>query len=253
MSPSSKKNAATTKRSSTIPKSIPVTTFVGRDGLGAYTADPAAFPSSRVVYHNDKFVVINDLFPKASIHVLLLPRDPSKQLLHPFEAFDDPAFLTEVQSEARRLRSLVAKELKRKYGKFSVAEQKREESIEKLDAPDELLPDDSSLPPGRDWSKEIISGIHIGPSMNHLHIHVLSRDQNSECMRHRKHYNSFQTPFLIDVEDFPLNKDDDRKHYKRQKYLDWDLKCWRCGKNFGNKFARLKEHLTSEFEEWKRE
>jgi aprataxin len=31
------------------------------------------------------------------------------------------------------------------------------------------------------------------------------------------------------------------------------MKCWRCGMNFGNRFARLKEHLEAEFEEWKRE
>ena len=228
------------------------TTFLGRDGLGAYITSPVSFPASRVIYHDEKWVVINDLFPKSSIHLLLLPRDPSKQLLHPFDAFADLPFLKEVQSEVKKVRLLVAKELHRRYGKFSIQDQKRQKAI---DALDHNVDEDTAanLPPGRDWSQSVISGIHLGPSMNHLHVHILSVDRHSECMKHRKHYNSFSTPFLVDVEDFPLDKFDDRRRPRREKYLDWDLKCWRCGRGFGNKFSRLKEHLEEEFEEWRKE
>ena len=227
------------------------TVFLGRDGLGAYLQSPASFPASRVIYHDEKWVVVNDLFPKSSIHLLLLPRDPSKQLLHPFDAFQDLDFLKEVQTEVRKLRVLVAKEIHRRYGKFSTQDQKRQNAIDTLGEDQEEIC--AKLPPGRDWSKSIISGIHIGPSMNHLHVHVLSVDRHSECMRHRKHYNSFSTPFLVDVEDFPLDKRDDRRHPGMAAFLSRDLKCWRCGRNFGNKFARLKEHLKDEFVEWRKE
>ncbi|KAL9640812.1 MAG: hypothetical protein Q9164_000047 [Protoblastenia rupestris] len=218
------------------------TVFLGRDGLGAYIADPTSFPSSRVVYHDEKWVVINDLFPKSSIHLLLLPRNPAKELLHPFDAFEDPTFLSQIQAEVQKLRTLAAKELKRRFGKYSRKEQAREAALES---------DTGTLPEGRDWEKEIISGIHAGPSMSHLHVHVLSVDRYSECMRHRKHYNSFSTPFLIDVEDFPLAKDDPRRHPGRHGYLDRDLICWRCGKGFGRSFAKLKEHVDGEFERWR--
>ena len=228
------------------------TTFYGRDGLGAYIASPESFPTSRVIYHDEHFVVIKDLFPKASVHLLLLPRDPSKQLLHPFDAFEDQTFLKEVQSQVRKLRLLVAKELRRLYGKYSAQDQKRQKAIEDSD-PDVDYENSADVPPGRDWSQSIISGIHLGPSMKHLHVHVLSIDRHSECMRHRKHYNSFSTPFLVDVEDFPLDKDDKRRHPGRERYLDRDLKCWRCGREFGNKFARLKQHLEEEYNEWKKE
>lgn len=234
------------------PQSDPArnTTFLGRDGLGAYITSPASFPASRVIYHDEKWVVINDLFPKSSIHLLLLPRDPTKQLLHPFNAFSDLVFLNEVQAEVKNLRALAAKELHRRFGKFSKLDQEREKAMDALG--DDEGCESQSLQTGRDWSESIISGIHVGPSMNHLHVHVLSIDRHSECMKHRKHYNSFSTPFLIDVEDFPLNKGDNRRHPGREKYLDRDLKCWRCGKNFGNKFARLKEHLDEEFGEWRK-
>ena len=253
MSP--KKSARPSKRVPPVdtPQSDPArtTTFLGRDGLGAYTASPASFPTSRVIYHDEKWVVINDLFPKASVHILLLPRDPSKQLLHPFEAFKDLEFLQEVQAEVQKLRKLAAKELHRRYGKFSALDQKRQKGLDAIDV--DKNSESQQLPIGRDWSQSVISGIHANPSMNHLHIHILSMDRHSECMRHRKHYNSFSTPFLIDVEDFPLDKNDKRRHPGRERYMERDLRCWRCGKLFGNKFSRLKEHLDEEFEEWKQE
>jgi len=233
------------KPHSSTPKSDPAlsTTFLGRDGLAAYITDPTSFPPSRVIHHDENSVVINDLYPKSTIHLLLLPRNPSKSLLHPFDAFDDPIFLAYVQAEVRKYRALAAKELKRRLGSGSKKERTREEALETGTTP---------VPEGRDWENEIISGIHAGPSMNHLHVHILSRDRHSECMRHRKHYNSFSTPFLIDVEEFPLGKGDERRH-GRGRYLEQELVCWRCGAGFGKKFARLKEHLEREFVEWKAE
>ncbi|MCJ1453871.1 aprataxin-like protein [Mycoblastus sanguinarius] len=252
MSPKKLPHAKKVPPSST-PQSDPArtTTFLGRDGLGAYISSPGSFPASRVIYHDEKWVVINDLYPKSSIHILLLPRDPTKQLLHPFEAFEDLEFLREVQAEVKKLRVLVAKELQRRYGKFSALDQQLQKASDALDGDSDS--EARNLLIGRDWSTSIISGIHAHPSMNHLHIHVLSIDRQSECMRHRKHYNSFATPFMIDVEAFPLAKGDKRRHPGREGYLDAELKCWRCGKGFGNRFARLKEHLDEEFEAWKKE
>ncbi|KAH6686176.1 HIT-like domain-containing protein [Plectosphaerella plurivora] len=206
-----------------------------RDGLGVYLDDPASFPASRIIYFNDDFVAINDLYPKASVHALLLPRSRKHNLLHPFEAFEDPEFLASVQKEVIKLKALVASELR---------------PILNGDAE----PDDTGeLPPGRDWEADVKIGIHAHPSMNHLHIHVLSRDMHSPCLHHRKHYNSFNTPFLIDVADFPMAKDDPRWHPGHAGYMKRDLVCWRCGANFKNQFKKLNDHLNVEFESWKRE
>ncbi|KAI1326853.1 HIT domain-containing protein [Xylariaceae sp. FL0255] len=216
--------------------------FKLRDGLGAYTNDPASFPSSRVIYYNEHFVAINDLYPKSTVHALLLPRSPHSRL-HPFDAFEDAEFLASVQAETAKLKHLVAKELQRRYGWFSAQDKRREQVLNgEVDA--------ETLPKGRDWEKELLVGIHAHPSMNDLHVHVLSRDMISDCMRHRKHYQSFNTEFLIDVADFPLAADDPRRHLG---HFAEDMKCWRCGRNFENKFKKLKDHLDEEFEEWKRE
>jgi len=167
-------------------------------------------------------------------------------LLHPFEALEDAEFLSKVQEQVKRFRILAAKELKRRLGKFSTSEEAREEALDRNNA-SEPVP----VPEGRDWDAEIVAGIHAGPSMNHLHVHILSRDRYSECLRHRKHYNSFSTPFFIPVEDFPLRPADERRHPGREGYMRRELRCWRCGKGFGNGFKRLKEHLGEEFEVWK--
>ena len=113
-------------------------------------------------------------------------------------------------------------------------------------------PPPDKLPEERDWEKDIMCGIHAHPSMNHLHIHVMSVDRHSDSLKHRKHYNSFSTPFFIDVMDFPLAKDDPRRHPGRAGYLNRDYKCWRCGENFGNRFTRLKDHLETEYQAWRR-
>ncbi|KAK7910809.1 HIT-like protein [Apiospora marii] len=222
--------------------------FKGRDGLGAYIADPAAFPPSQVIYYNDDFVAIRDLFPKSAVHCLLLPR----HLPPDVEMFDaaraDPAFLAAAQAEAAKLKHLVAKELERKFGASSRSSNLRNWCLDGNRAEGV----DEELPPGRDWEREVKVGLHSNPSMSHCHIHVLSRDMSSECLKHKKHYNSFNTEFFVDLADFPL----DEAAARARKHSDWssrDLVCWRCGKNFTNKFQQLKEHLAQEFEAWKRE
>lgn len=231
--------------------------FKDRMGLGAYLTAPAAYPSSIVLAHSPSFVVIHDKFPKATVHTLLLPRSPAHSLQHPFDAFHDPTFLAEVVGEVERLKGLVARELQRVLGRGSRSEGRRQRV---LDGEEDLEAGDAGdgggkgeLPPGRDWSKDIICGVHAVPSMSHLHIHVLSRDMHSPCLKHRKHYNSFTTPFLVDVADFPLRDDDPRRDTRAHPYLKSDLTCWRCGRNFGNRFKELKEHLETEYEEWRRE
>ncbi|CAG8254177.1 unnamed protein product [Penicillium salamii] len=220
-------------------------TFGVRDGLGAYIDKPEKYSPSVMVYHNEDFVAIHDMFPKSSLHLLLLPRDQTKTRLHPFDAFEDAEFLTRVKAEACKLRSLAAGELRRKYGKDSAQEQARQAALSADPPPDEL-------PQGRDWKQEIVVGVHAVPSMNHLHIHVLSVDRYSDRLKHRKHYNSFSTPFFVPIDDFPLGPNDERRRPTAEGYLKRDFACWRCGKVFGNRFTELKQHLEQEFADWKR-
>jgi aprataxin len=74
---------------------------------------------------------------------------------------------------------------------------------------------------------------------------------HSACMKHKKHYLSFNSSFLVQMDEFPLEEGSQR--FSPGDWPKWDMKCWRCGKGFANKFARLKEHIDEEFEGWKRE
>ncbi|KAL6855751.1 HIT-like protein [Trichoderma novae-zelandiae] len=257
--------------------------FKNRMALGAYIASPERFPPSVVIYHNDDFVAIHDKFPKATVHALLLPRSPRHTLMHPFEALQDVEFLGRVRAEVERLKVLVAGELQRRLGPFSRSDARREAV---LNGETELELDDDDdderhgkarqqeeedqdktretthgkeppqLPQGRNWLAEVKCGVHAVPSMGNLHVHVLSRDMHSPAMKHRKHYNSFNTPFLVDVADFPLAGADlgrARGPGEEEGCMRRDLVCWRCGRSFGNRFKELKGHLEEEFEGWKRE
>lgn len=154
-----------------------------------------------------------------------------------------------MQSEIVKLKALVARELQRRLGQHSRSEKDRQAVLDGVMDWSE----GQDLPAGRDWEAEVISGVHAVPSMSHLHVHVLSRDMHSGSLRHRKHYNSFNTGFLVDVMDFPLEEGDERLDPKREGFLRRDLKCWRCGRGFGDRFKRLKEHLEDEFVSWRRE
>ena len=221
------------------------TTVNGRDGLAAYTEDPSKYPQSRVVYYDDNFVVINDLFPKSVVHMLILPRDKNKNIMHPTDAFDDPNFLALCREEEKKVRAIAAAELQRRLGQYSAQDRARLNAMDEDEPPEEAV-----LPAGRNWDREIITGIHANPSMNHLHIHVLSKDLHSEKMKKSNHYQSFTTDFFVRMDQFPLAIDDHRRDYR---YFPEDLMCWRCGKGFRRKFTELKKHLDEEFERWKRE
>lgn len=218
-----------------------------RNGLLAYILEPAKYYPNTVIKYNDHFVLIRDAFPKATIHLLLLPRDASKRGLHPRDALNDQDFLDKVRIEASAAVTLAASELSRQISRYSESCKAHYAAMESEELPDEL-------PPGRDFSKEFRVGIHAHPSMNHLHIHVISRDMHSDRLKHQKHYNSFNTDFFIPLEDFPLAEDDIRRNTSYQNAnLKKEYKCWRCGKMFGNRFKQLKDHLDEEFDAWKRE
>ncbi|KAK1752343.1 HIT-like domain-containing protein [Echria macrotheca] len=206
---------------------------------------PERFPSE-VVRVTLNTVLLRDKFPKATVHLLLLPRSRDHYDLHPHEAFADPAFLAMIKEEAASAADLAAAELGRLLSPFSASSKARNDA---MDAGEVSF---AELPPGRDYRSEIRVGIHAHPSMAHLHVHIISRDMHSDKVKHRKHYNSFNTPFFIPVEDYPLLKDDERLRTSFQNAnLGRDLVCWRCGRDFGKHFAQLKEHLEEEFEVWK--
>jgi len=107
-------------------------------------------------------------------------------------------------------------------------------------------------------------GFHGAPSMDHLHLHVLSDDLCSDRLKNKKHYNSFHPKigFFLDIDEvlswfdaepsyFSSMVKLDTKHYESM--LEEDLSCWRCNASMKN-IPTLKAHLQEEWDaEAKRE
>jgi aprataxin len=229
--------------------------FSTRDGLGVYTEHPEKNPEGRVLEWDDDFVVIQDKYPKSSVHLLLLLRDPEINTEHPLAVLSAyPELLEKVKTRVEPVKRLAAEELRRLYGRVSASDAAYQQALEDLmsspDPPTTQEERDALLPPGRDWLSEIRVGVHTHPSMTHIHIHVLSRDMQGACLNHPKHYRSFNTSFLVGLDEFPIELDSQRS--EAAGWSGWDMKCWRCGRNFGNKFTALERHSLEEFEVWKR-
>ena len=83
------------------------------------------------------------------------------------------------------------------------------------------------------------------PSMRQLHLHVISQDFNSNHLKNKKHWNSFNTAFFRDsvdvIEEIKNHgkatiKDEDCR-------LSMELRCHRCRSAHPN-IPRLKSHIS---------
>lgn len=90
-------------------------------------------------------------------------------------------------------------------------------------------------------------GFHAVPSMTQLHLHVISHDFDSDKLKNKKHWNSFNTDFFIEFNKFKdmleckgkIEIDEKSEEAK----LKQDMYCNRCGSLMKN-IPFLKKHLT---------
>lgn len=85
---------------------------------------------------------------------------------------------------------------------------------------------------------------------SHLHLHVISQDFVSDRLKHKKHYNSFTTPFFLTVKQVRKQLLDDGKvavdKVENEAFLQRNLECHICGESMTN-MPKLKAHLLTEF------
>lgn len=122
-----------------------------------YIEHPELWPSV-VLRVTENTVLIQDLYQKATVHLLLLPRSPKFYDLHPHQAFQDPEFLAMMKDEAASAARIAAAELSREISRYSVSNKARSNAMDAGTPFDEL-------PAGRDYLKDIRIGIHAHPSM----------------------------------------------------------------------------------------
>ncbi|THD24015.1 Aprataxin [Fasciola hepatica] len=89
-------------------------------------------------------------------------------------------------------------------------------------------------------------GYHAVPSMLQLHMHVISTDFCSPCLKTKKHWNSFTTRFFIPSSKFiKMVENGTHLQLDRIEYLELlksDLKCHLCQSCFKT-MPNLKTHL----------
>ncbi|KAF8654179.1 hypothetical protein AX16_003708 [Volvariella volvacea WC 439] len=208
-------------------------TAVLPDNLRSLTyalSDPSKLPPSVLFSHTPSTLVIYDAFPKSTFHFLVLPR-PSDAL----KASDLKDLWTLLKGDKERARGVV--EALGEAARALRAEIE-EEMLKRY---------------GFKW--DVWMGFHANPSMEHLHLHVISEDLCSSRLKNKRHYNSFHPKlgFFIHLTDVLEWFDAEpsyytsiiRDHWEKEQLLKEPLACWKCGKEMKN-MPTLKEHLQQE-------
>ena len=159
-----------------------------------------------------EFVVAYDLYPKGQVHLLILPRGVRIQA--------SPAALDASHAPLVRRMASLGEHLARMLRRRS-----------------------PSLAP-------FAMGFHAVPSMRQLHLHVISTDLDSSCLKSKKHWNSFATRFLLRPAavaaqlESPSGKASTRGHAAEEASLKNAMRCPLTGATIKDMPA-LKVHVAT--------
>ncbi|VVD03177.1 unnamed protein product [Leptidea sinapis] len=96
---------------------------------------------------------------------------------------------------------------------------------------------------------ELKAGFHSIPSMQRMHMHIISKDMISACLKTKIHWNSFTTSFFLPYKDV-LRSLKDNGHVekisteKHKTLMSTPLKCNQC-EFVPKNMPDLKKHLLS--------
>ncbi|TFK98942.1 HIT-like domain-containing protein [Pterulicium gracile] len=216
----------------------------------AQKADPSSLSPSILFTHSDQFLTIFDAYPKAIFHFLVLPRTASTvsgYITSTRSSSASDAALT--MADFSNLRSL----LKHPRAKEVLDDFKREAEEVKEKIVEEMM--------GRYGFKwDLWIGFHAVPSMEHIHLHIISSDLCAPSLKNKKHYNSFHPKegFFLHLDEvldlfeggsstttkLPLSPSQYEAILKRP------LACFKCHSEMKN-MPTLKKHLQEEWEKQK--
>jgi len=189
-------------------------------GLLQYMKDPSKH-GDVVVTFTDQLVVIKDKFPKAKLHLLVLPRQPLQNL----------SSLTKEHISLLESMERVASTLAQQWMANNTST--------------EVLNLGSSPSP---MSHRVLIGFHAVPSMSQLHLHIISGDFDSPGLKTKKHWNSFNSPFFISpskvIQSLQVSDRVQLDKTLYEAYLESPLKCHRCSQTMPN-MPVLKTHIST--------
>ena len=185
-----------------------------------------------VYYQDENCVVIYDGYPKARMHLLLLHRGLEK------------ISTTERRQNSGKIRSIADLRRELHYPQIQKCHATTRKLIHHLTTEYHNLYQDST---SVEQSELFRMGYHAVPSMDDLHLHIISTDLDSPCLKNKKHYNSFTTSFFVNADQVeqellqtgsihPINVQ------KEEDKLKQPLRCFKCGQAQRN-LPTLKQHL----------
>jgi len=113
------------------------------------------------LYHEEHLFVLQDKFPKGYMHDLVVARDKGIESIHSLDT-----------SHISLLERMIA------IGEWNLRERRGRESI-----------------------PAAMFGFHSAPSLQPLHMHVISTDFMGSYMKSKRAWNSFTTPFFVEARD----------------------------------------------------
>ncbi|SCU95762.1 LAMI_0F03664g1_1 [Lachancea mirantina] len=186
-----------------------------------------------VIFYDSDVVIVRDKFPKSQGHLLVMPRDSDITDLDP--TLIDNKIKSKLQPAIDRALDVIYKEFHERYGLKESSRKKPFLTNAEYENKQYFIDNFTQV------------GIHGAPSMNNLHVHIMTRDFKSPSLKNKKHFNSFTTEFFVNWVKLPLNQKPDETFLEKIVIKQTEMKCVYCGQNFKNRFSELKLHLDREF------
>ncbi|UJR25656.1 hypothetical protein I4U23_007007 [Adineta vaga] len=163
------------------------------------------------LYRDDLCTVIKDKFPKARIHLLVMPN----QFIADLKCVND----TDLPLLKHMLK--IGKEI-------------AEKTAAKANATGLFA--------------RFRYGYHAIPSLSLLHMHVISQDFISDSLKTKKHWNSFTSEYFLDasdvIDDLQANGSIRTDTTRMKRLLGNELQCHQCSNTFAT-MPKLKQHLMT--------
>jgi aprataxin len=160
---------------------------INNNSTTAATTASASGDDLPVLYCDSECIIVPDKYPKSRYHILVLARDPKLQ--GPLDLTSDDVALVQHMKD-------VGLKWAREHAAASGGVKER-----------------------------LSIGFHSVPSMRQLHLHVLTTDYDSVCLKRKQHWNSFTTDFFLDV-DWVIAQLESLSHTsssQNQRYLEYDV------------------------------
>jgi aprataxin len=175
--------------------------FDNKNMLNQYIINPGNHDDDILLVTED-VVIIFDKYPKAKFHLLIIPKTEFWDINQIAEARPkDTEKLLKMHKLGKKVFSIIVNklsmitcnnDLKLKSNKELFAK----EFIDSFDSKNLTAAVDdfaSDLSP-----TQLKLGYHSVPSLHPLHLHLMSNDLESPCLKTKRHWNSFTTSFFID-------------------------------------------------------